>query len=379
VNTVLLISTSYPQSEDGSESAGSFVRDFAVELAQTKKVLVLAPVATDADIIEHADNLQVYRFRGAGKPLSTLSPARPADWPDIMRILYRGRHLAEQIAFEHKVDHIFAFWVLPSGYWAKQAASKVGIDYSTWALGSDIWSLANIPLVKSVLKNVLLDSRRNYADGVRLTKEVEEISKRQCDFLPSTRQIEINASCRSNIRKFRFAFLGRWHPNKGSDLLLQALDMLGDNDWELIEELRFFGGGPQQELVHAELESLRSSGRPVIQGGFVNKDAAADLLAWSDYVILPSRIESIPLIFSDTMKAGKPILATPVGDLPELLHKYQCGLLAESCSAAALSQLIRKALHVQPSTFSEGVKMAARDFSLETIVKRYVSDISQQP
>ncbi len=43
---------------------------------------------------------------------------------------------------------------------------------------------------------------------------------------------------------YRLAFLGRWHPNKGTDLLLDALHQLRDEDWHRIEAVRIAGGAP---------------------------------------------------------------------------------------------------------------------------------------
>ena len=130
---------------------------------------------------------------------------------------------------------MFALWVLPSAWWALKVKKKYATPYSTWALGSDIWSLGKIPFVRSILKKVLQGSQQNFADGYQLAKDVKEISSRECNFLPSTRKLSV--PIQENIKEeegFKLAFLGRWHPNKGIDLLLQALGLLTEKEWDKI-------------------------------------------------------------------------------------------------------------------------------------------------
>ena len=47
----------------------------------------------------------------------------------------------------------------------KEYGKMYDIPYSTWALGSDIWSFRNIPFVKDILKRVLKESQIGFADG----------------------------------------------------------------------------------------------------------------------------------------------------------------------------------------------------------------------
>jgi len=75
-----------------------------------------------------------------------------------------------------------------------------------------------------------------------------------------------------------------------------------------------------QDLVKTQAPKLHSKGRPIKSGGYLNKDLAAIFLHETDYLILPSRIESIPVIFSDSLPAGCPRVATPAGDLPRLIQ-----------------------------------------------------------
>lgn len=368
---VALITTSYPDTRSGSEAAGSFVEDFARELSRRVRVTVVA--ASSSDSIQQDGNLTIRKFSVPRLPLSLLSPSRPNDWIAILRTLRAGRSAVEALAVEDRPDLLFGLWVLPSGYWARRVSQRHGIPYSVWALGSDIWALSKVPFVRSILKTTLRRAQRRFADGLQLARDVESLCGLDCEFLPSTRKlpsISGNSSGRATGR--RLAFLGRWHVNKGADLLLDALDMLVDDDWAQIDEVRICGGGPLNDRIHSSIRSLATAGRPVVVQGYLDRHAAASLIHWSDYLLLPSRIESIPVIFSDAMQMRTPVVATPVGDLPGLIERYNAGILAAEPTADAFAKAIRAAIQQEPASFQPGTEKAAREFDLERATQRFV-------
>ena len=371
---IAIITTSYPDGQPGNEAAGSFVEDFAIEVSKSLPVSVIAASA-ETSVSGNAD-LTIRRFAVPRLPLSLLKPHLPWQWPALFETLRAGRAALRTCIREDKPDHVFALWALPSGWWAEIEAGRQGIPYSTWALGSDIWSLGGLPGVRQVLKRVLASASHRYADGLALCDEVERIGNRPCAFLPSTRRLpEPVARQVPDSPPFKLAFLGRWHPNKGADLLMGALGLLSPNDWERIAEVRIFGGGPLEQQVRSAAANLASSGRPVVTGGYLDKAAAAELIGWADFLMLPSRIESIPVIFSDAAQLGTALIATPVGDLPAIRNRYEFGVLAASTSEADYCRAIRSALADNPGRFKAGLDEAAAEFDLEKIARRFLDDI----
>jgi glycosyltransferase involved in cell wall biosynthesis len=82
----------------------------------------------------------------------------------------------------------------------------------------------------------------------------------------------------------------------------------------------------------------------------------APLLAESDVLILPSREEGIPLVILEALASGRPVVASKVGAIPEVVDAA-CGILVETGEgeapgfAAALHRLLsehhlRKAMGV---------------------------------
>ncbi|MBW1726427.1 MAG: glycosyltransferase [Deltaproteobacteria bacterium] len=371
---IVLVTTSFPDEAflPGQEAAGTFVADFAEELAKHIRVALLAPSSHNA--LEHYNNnLTIHRFAVPSLPLSLLKASNPSHWWAIFKTLRAGKAALEKTVATIQVDHIFALWVLPSGYWARRICQKRGIPYSTWALGSDIWNLRRIPLIGNVLKTVLLDSRIRFADGLKLAEDVAAISRLDCRFLPSARKLPVTDAKRLSVSPpYRLAFLGRWHRNKGVDLLLDSLFLLTDEDWRSIESVRICGGGPLLKSIKSAYAILKENGRPISLGGYLNREEAAELLTWADYLLLPSRIESIPVVFSDAVQARCPIISTPVGDMPRLLRDYQVGLLADAITPNAFAKAIRRALGQAPASFSSNLKIAATKFDVKTIASNFL-------
>ena len=368
---VVLVTTSYPESSSGSEAAGGFVADFANQLARHAEVTVVTAASGPASVRTEGQ-LRVHRFSVIRWPLSLLRPHHPADWWPIYTTLRDGMRTLDDVVQSNRPDYILALWALPSGHWAKAMLHKYGVPYGVWALGSDIWSLGRIPVLRSYLRSVLRKAERCYADGLQLAEEVTRISGAPCDFLPSARLLP------KDVRRevaaappYRLAFLGRWHPNKGVDLFLEALQQLSVDDWTLISKVRVYGGGPLEAEVHRIVEHLQSLGRRIDVGGYLDTAEATDLIAWSDYLVLPSRVESIPVIFSDAAQLRRPLVATPVGDLPRLFRQYKFGILADGATSGDIAEALKKALRTPASQFQTQLDAVSEQFNISVTAEQF--------
>ncbi len=379
-DTLLLVTTSYPQRNDGSEAAGAFVADLAQQLATHVPVRVVAP-GMQAGVIEIGGNLTVRRFASPGRPLSLLSPSRPSDWPAIVGTLRSLRAETINADADNRVAHTLALWTLPSG-WAAAALQRThGVPYSVWALGSDIWSLGKLPIINSMLRRVIRGASHCYADGLQLAQDAARIGGAPFEFLPSTRRLQ-GRRTRSlgSEPPYHLLFLGRWHPNKGVDLLLDALALLDDATWSRIAQVRVAGGGPLDALVRERVAGLLAAGRPLRLDGFLDGSQASAAIAEADWLLIPSRIESIPVVFSDAMKLGCPVITMPVGDLRELVAtEPPCGLVVSSVSAPAFASAIMQAVEGSPRSLEQGIRRAARMFDLNQVANRILSAARPQP
>lgn len=373
-DTILIISTSFPFTRDGSEAAGAFVADFAEELSKFTPTRVVGPGSRES--VEDGD-IPVWRFAAGNKPLSLLSPANPLHWIAILRTLRSLRRQVSAACADHRVRHIIALWVLPSGWAARAVAREHDIDYSIWALGSDIWSIGKLPIVRSLLTRVANEARMRFADGLQLAKDAENLCNQPFEFLPSSRNLSgIRNKPIATKPPYRLLFIGRWHKNKGIDLLLESLETLNNNDWEKIEQVRIAGGGPMRRFVLKKIAELQSQKKPVVQIGYVNKAMAESELGTADWLVIPSRIESIPVVLSDAFQMMLPVISTNTGDMKALMaNNEKYGVIANEISVISISNSIKTALSINPTTMLPALDKMRSKFSNQLSAKTVLNKI----
>jgi glycosyltransferase involved in cell wall biosynthesis len=93
------------------------------------------------------------------------------------------------------------------------------------------------------------------------------------------------------------------------------------------------------------------------------------------FLVIPSRIESIPVVFSDALQLGTPVVSMPVGDLERIIKKFRCGILAAEVSAEALASALKEAVTRKKDSFREGTVKAYEQFELRNAVDKWLSSI----
>ena len=306
---------------------------------------VIAPAARDTC----SDAMEVRGFWAPeGRALSTLSFSSLADVLIILRVMVSGLWVTFMATCKYRKEptQILALWIVPCGLWAWLSATIFGLRYAVWALGSDVWNYKDNLILRPLLRLCARGASHCFADGFGLCDEVRVMTGRECMFLPSARRLPPVARQQppdDNAGR-TLHFLGRWHPNKGIDRLLQALQMLEEQDWARIAGVVIAGGGPLEAEVKAAVDRLQQMNRPVVLRGYLGAKQAADFIAAADYLLLPSCIESIPVILSDAVHCNTPLIMTPVGDLPRLFVDYGFGVLARGTTATDIATAIREAL-----------------------------------
>src|SRR5439155_16719110 len=76
--------------------------------------------------------------------------------------------------------------------------------------------------------------------------------------------------------------------------------------------------------------------------GQVSEDELYRHYADADVVCLPSRFESFGLVLVEAMMFGKPVVASAVGGMREIVEAEGNGLLAEPANAASLAGCLRR-------------------------------------
>jgi glycosyltransferase involved in cell wall biosynthesis len=132
----------------------------------------------------------------------------------------------------------------------------------------------------------------------------------------------------------RILHFGRLLPYKGLDLLADALTLLG-NDRPF--ELRICGEGPKS----SSLDRLQAMPGVSVERRWIADSEISGLLAWSDALVLPYREASQSGVAALALAAGRHVLATAVGGLPEQLGGQPNTLLCAP-NPKAIAQALRE-------------------------------------
>ncbi len=112
------------------------------------------------------------------------------------------------------------------------------------------------------------------------------------------------------------AFIGDMRLLKGVDVLIEAL-ALYNKERRMTAILA--GDGPDMELFQKQVKARGLSDAVT----FVGRMTASEALARGRLLVMPSRAESFPYVVLEACAAGKPLLASDVGGIPEILDKAQ--------------------------------------------------------
>lgn len=239
-------------------------------------------------------------------------------------------------------DLVLSYWLYPDTYGAMRAAAKAGLPLVAGARGSDL--RVRDPVSKRLTRPVVHAARRllvvsedlgrvathNYgADPTRI-----RVIPNGCDasvFHPANR-----AQARQTLGLAADAelvlYVGRLVPEKGLGELVTAFQALSQDRPRL--HLALVGEGPMQ----AQLGSMCSgfATRTHMPGAQSPAEVARWMIA-SDLVTLPSYSEGHPNVLVEALACGRPVLATPVGGIPEVVAA-DTGVLVPARDAAALAR-----------------------------------------
>ena len=316
-------------------------------------------------------------------PLVQLNPFSPVDFFKILSLFLNGRRELFAFIKENKIEACLALWVLPGGYFANQAFRRTKIPYSVWSLGSDIYRYGQNPFLYPMMKKIIQEARGVFADGFDLSKRIEERFGRKCFFLATTRTIEKigpdKLGKQERLKKpedpYRFLFVGRIEKVKGIDVLLQSMAYL--NEEALDVHLTVVGSGGMEEWARRFIQN-KGLERSISWMGNVPDETLAFLYELSDCVVIPSRSESIPLVFSEALKFNKDLIVTDVGDMGMLGRRYEAARVIPPGDVIALKESMKKGVELK--TKGEEAKGGdkreelKRLFDIETSVERFLAD-----
>jgi glycosyltransferase involved in cell wall biosynthesis len=133
-------------------------------------------------------------------------------------------------------------------------------------------------------------------------------------------------------------FLGRLGERKGVPVLIAALGRLAANglDWRAV-----IAGDGDAAPYRAEVERLGLAAR-VDFPGWLQEAQTHERLARAALLVLPSEAEGLPMAIVEAFAWGVPVISTPVGSTPDILHDGVEGLMIPVGDAEALTRALER-------------------------------------
>ncbi len=135
---------------------------------------------------------------------------------------------------------------------------------------------------------------------------------------------------------FEILCLGRLDKDKGYQHLLRAL---ADLPSELIWHCTMVGDGPFRQDLQELCDRWHLDQRVEFTG--FQTDIDSYVLA-SSVLVLPSLHENFPLTILEAMSAGRAVVATRVGGIPEQVEDNRTGILVEAADSQQLAEALRR-------------------------------------
>ena len=350
---VLAFTTLYPSAQEPTRGLFNLYKFGA--LGKLCAVRVVVPVPVWKRIGEPARI-----FRAPSETRSGILTTYPTYWA-IPRIapewnaasIYRSvRTHVEEMRSTFPFDVIVAAFAYPDGVAAARLAADAGCPLIAIVLGSDINELARRRVLQGQIRNALLQASTVIAVSDELRKRVAGLG------IPANRIVVQ----RNGVDGQRFAvrdrhearqqlgvpddralvcFVGNLVPEKGPDILLESFGGATAGALKNVQ-LAIIGDGPMRPMLTARAAELGVADRV----SFLGKLAPEHVALWlssANVVCVPSRREGCPNVVLEGLASGRPIVASAVGGVPELLSD-RSGMMVAAEDPAALGEALSLAL-----------------------------------
>jgi len=243
-------------------------------------------------------------------------------------------------------DLIFSFYVYPDGYAALKVGRALGIPVAVMAIGSDINRIADrisahhtrtVLQESDCLLTVSEDLRRKAISmGASPSKSRAVING--CDLSVFRVRDRTGARLKLGIDPSAKAvvYVGRMDVKKGLRELVQASASVRAEHHAL--QVYLVGEGPDRPLIQDEITNngAESYVHLLPSCGF---DDVPVWMAAADLVTLPSYMEGCPNVVLEALACGRPVVATRVGGIPEIMSDA-CGKLVPPRDSKALAEAL---------------------------------------
>lgn len=213
-------------------------------------------------------------------------------------------------------------------------------------------------------------------DGARVLRERVGIPQRKLAIIRAGVDISSSSESKAEARLALglkeadqvVVIVARLFPEKNHRMLLQAF--AGVSRRLANAKLLIVGDGVEEAAIRQEISRLNLNDAVEMLG--VRRDVPR-LLAAADVFALSSDREGLPIAVLEAMAAAKPVVATAVGDLPEVVKDAKTGRLVPAKDVEAFTDALVDVLSDTKRAERMGAQAreAAKDYSLRAMIEKF--------
>jgi glycosyltransferase involved in cell wall biosynthesis len=295
------------------------------------------------------------------------------------------RHIAkwmqsEDVAVVHTHMHHAALWGRVGG-----KAGGVPVLIST-EHGKELWKGSLRLFMDRILSKWTARHIAVSQDCMQIRTQREKVDPKKLVVIPNGVPIPEQADNAVGRKRIRAEFglgddvpvigtVGRVVQAKGYEYLLAALQLLRRKYPTII--WLAVGDGDQRDALAAQANSMGLASAVVWTG---RRDDVTDLLAAMDIWTMSSIREGLPVALLEAMAAGRPIVATNVGGIPDAVTNEKEGLLVPSADPVALAKSIEELIEDPDRAMELGSAAYLRaktEYGIDSVAQR-IEDIYRQ-
>jgi glycosyltransferase involved in cell wall biosynthesis len=167
------------------------------------------------------------------------------------------------------------------------------------------------------------------------------------------------------------------NPKKNLDQLIRAFMRVKNIDTSL--SLVLVGDGPMRRTLEELAGALQLDGK-IHFLGWKNRAEVAELLKGCTLFVLPSKSEPFGIVIIEAMACRKPVVASRVGGIPEIIEHGKNGIMVDPDDPLDLAGAIEALLNdpdLRESLGANGQLTVHERFTYETMGRRYESLFSR--
>lgn len=165
----------------------------------------------------------------------------------------------------------------------------------------------------------------------------------------------------------RLVSIGRFAEQKGQMVLINAMAELRETHPGI--HLSLVGDGEMRGALEAEISRSGLEGSVTLTGWLDEASVRSEITA-AHALVMPSFAEGLPMVVMETMACARPVIATYIAGIPELVQPGRTGWLVPAGDVSALVGAVAELAGTPPETLAE-IGRAGR----VRVLERHDSDV----